>query len=58
MHTVILVKLSVMFGLEQTHKDRDEFAEWDEISKRAQGGLLEKCRGGLNFKRKRASSPT
>jgi DNA invertase Pin-like site-specific DNA recombinase len=34
---------------------QDEFAEWEreEISKRTQDGLLEKCRNGLIIKRKR-----
>ena len=36
---------------------QDEFAEWEreEIAKRTQDGLLEKCRGGLVIKRKRAA---
>ncbi len=36
---------------------QDEFAEWerDEIARRTQDGLLEKCRGGLVIKRKRAA---
>src|SRR5215217_3507319 len=36
---------------------QDEFAEWEreEIAKRTQDGLLEKCRGGLIVKRKRAA---
>jgi site-specific DNA recombinase len=36
---------------------QDEFAEWEreEISRRTQDGLLEKCRSGLVIKRKRAA---
>jgi site-specific DNA recombinase len=36
---------------------QDEFAEWEreEIAKRTQDGLLEKCRNGLIIKRKRAA---
>src|ERR671916_2395270 len=36
---------------------QDEFAEWEreEIAKRTQDGLLEKCRSGLVIKRKRAA---
>jgi DNA invertase Pin-like site-specific DNA recombinase len=36
---------------------QDEFAEWEreEIAKRTQDGLLEKCRRGLVIKRKRAA---
>src|SRR5918993_5864559 len=36
---------------------QDEFAEWEleEIARRTQDGLLEKCRGGLVIKRKRAA---
>lgn len=36
---------------------QDEFAEWEreEISRRTQDGLLEKCRNGLVIKRKRAA---
>jgi site-specific DNA recombinase len=36
---------------------QDEFAEWEreEIARRTQDGLLEKCRGGLIIKRKRAA---
>ena len=36
---------------------QDEFAEWEreEIAKRTQDGLLEKCRAGLIIKRKRAA---
>jgi len=36
---------------------QDEFAEWEreEIAKRTQDGLLEKCRNGLVIKRKRAA---
>jgi site-specific DNA recombinase len=36
---------------------QDEFAQWEreEIAKRTQDGLLEKCRGGLIIKRKRAA---
>ncbi|MDQ3795947.1 MAG: recombinase family protein, partial [Actinomycetota bacterium] len=36
---------------------QDEFAEWEreEIAKRRQDGLLEKCRSGLVIKRKRAA---
>jgi site-specific DNA recombinase len=36
---------------------QDEFAEWEreEIARRPQDGLLEKCRGGLVIKRKRAA---
>ncbi|MGI8859246.1 MAG: recombinase family protein [Rubrobacteraceae bacterium] len=36
---------------------QDEFAEWEreEIARRTQEGLLEKCRGGLVVKRKRAA---
>jgi len=35
---------------------QDEFSEWEreEIAKRTQDGLLEKCRSGLIIKRKRA----
>src|SRR3712207_9122174 len=36
---------------------QDEFAEWEreEVGKRTQDGLLEKCRSGLVIKRKRAA---
>jgi site-specific DNA recombinase len=36
---------------------QDEFAEWEreEIARRTQDGLLERCRGGLVIKRKRAA---
>src|SRR3712207_1776463 len=36
---------------------QDEFAEWEreEIARRTQDGLLEKCRSGLVIKRKRAA---